>query len=273
MLLFNTVLLITTVNTIHSILEELNNMNEYLLFQKLKNHLINRNNTTTALSHLAIIIARYKEETSHLHWLTNYNHVIYNRGERINNSSLNIIQQYENVGRESFIYLQHIIKHYHRLPQLLVFSQAAQRSIEVFNYTNINFQETVQKIANKEIILNSNNDGFAYIIPRCFDFSFGVKSWKFEKDNYFINLYGFEAFNPRFSPTGCFLVTRDAILRNSKEYYIKLIKTLNYENSPRIGHFFERSWSYVFHSNCSNDLQKFYCHLGNIVNDTCLEHN
>eukprot|EP01038_Epipyxis_sp_PR26KG_P005999 gene5999-8261_t len=128
------------------------------------------------------------------------------------------------------------------------------------NFTDYDFEVTVNHIASGHLKLASHNDGFAYLLPKCYHFHFGVKSWGFERKNYFKHLLHFEIPTPRYGPTGCFIVTREKILQNSKEYYVSLIRTLAMENAPAIGHFFERTWSQVFHSNCSASTE-YYCHL------------
>ena len=51
-------------------------------------------------------------------------HQIYSRSEWEDSHGLHIVPLYENVSREGFIYLSHIIYHYHKLEPVVVFSQA-----------------------------------------------------------------------------------------------------------------------------------------------------
>ena len=67
------------------------------------------------------------------------------------------------------------------------------------------------------------------------------------------NLINVECKHPRFQPEGLFAVTKEKILKNPIEYYQKLIKPLSEDNDPDIGHFIERSWPFIFRSNCSNE--------------------
>ena len=79
-----------------------------------------------------VVIARHREGVSHLQWLRDYPHVIYNRGgDRAFKEEgywlpLKHVHFERNVGRESFIYLSHIIDNYDRLANITVFSQVKQ---------------------------------------------------------------------------------------------------------------------------------------------------
>ena len=123
----------------------------------------------------------------------------------------------------------------------------------------------------------------------------------------FKDLLNYESANPiRFTPTALFAVRKETILRNSREYYINLartmsrsvdytccvvcmyvyvyksihtyicihctyllsyllILTINSARDPFIGHFFERAWPEVFHSNCSSGPE-YRCHYNKEVN-------
>jgi hypothetical protein len=229
--------------------------------------------TNEGRRNIQVVIARYNENVNHLRWLSTLPHVIYNRGPEISHGlGLQVVQRYENVGRESFLYLDHILHNYDMLADLTVFSQAMHRTSDVFNFTNDHFEYTVKGLRNDTTRLHPLSDGFAYLLPICYNFDFGVKSWGFRRDNFFKRLLHFEVAFPRFGPTGCFAVERETILRNSKEYYAQLIRSINSENNPRVGHFIERAWPEVFHSNCSsskNETSAYYCSIGNIPNDTC----
>jgi len=220
---------------------------------------------------LQVVITRFNEDVSHLAWLSDFHHIIYNRGDELppsTSQNLNIITQYENVGRESFVYINHILHNYHRLADITVFSQIAHDKAAALNYTDADFQATVRGFHNKSLRFTQKNDGFVFLVPVCFNWQYGVKDWRFERDNYFKNLYQFEVPAPRFGPTGAFAITRELILRNPKSYYVSLVRTLGSENNPRIGHFMERTWPELFHSHCSA-YEEYHCHTGNISNNTC----
>ena len=108
-----------------------------------------------------IIIARYEEPVDHLGWLKDYPHVIYNRGPAIVTtssednkdtsnvdvlSSLRTVDVLDNVGRESFIYLSHIVHSYHKLHEINIFSQAVQRVESVNWYNDNNFKKDIEDL-------------------------------------------------------------------------------------------------------------------------------
>ena len=226
-----------------------------------------------------VVVARFHEPIDHLNWLIKYPHTIYNRGEPAA-TSLRVVDCLENVGREAFIFFQHIVRHYDHLAEVNVFTQAVQNVKTL--YTEEDLRDDVKRFAmaarNKtkdSQILSELNDGFVFLVPFC-ESSLNVLHMKNLKKEYgeekckifsegYEKLLNFTVANPRFSGTSCFAVTREAILRNSKDYYIRLARTLGSEINPIEGHFFERAWPQVFHSQCSSH-QNFHCLLDSKLN-------
>lgn len=211
-----------------------------------------------------VVIARFAEDISHLLWLSAFPHTIYNRGDDVHNTSLKIVTRLENVGRESFLYLSHIVQHYHRLPETLVFSQAVQSVRHIYN--DDDFRKDVEDFAIGKLSFSASNDGFAFCLPGCssardprhIDDLFKRYQTREIFDSGYERLLNFSVANPRFSGTGSFFVHKSAILRNPREYYVRLARVLGRENDPVQGHFFERAWPEVFHSNCSGS-PRFSC--------------
>jgi hypothetical protein len=112
--------------------------------------------------------------------------------------------------------------------------------------------------------LTAENDGFAFLNPFCHPFFFGMMNGSQIFSHFDINtsrlseLTNFTVRNPRYAPTGTFAVSRELILRNSVDYYRNLITLLAGENEPVIGHYFERLWPEIFHSECSRG-ERYYC--------------
>lgn len=232
-------------------------------------------------SKVQVILARYSEQLDHLDWLTKYTHTIYNRGKDIEVPfKLNEVKVYTNFGKESFIYLDHIIEHYDNLAEIMVFSQASQ---DFGNYSNANFQRDVEGLATGDIQFSIESDGFMFLLPYCFTAL--VEENRFVP--WFNSLYGPYAHKLlvygydnilhagvnqavlRFGPTGCFTVRREAVYRHSRAYYSDLRDRLSYALDPAIGHFFERSWSVVFSSSCAHHPVDYYCHYDKEVSNKC----
>jgi hypothetical protein len=242
-----------------------------------------------------LVFSRYNEIIDHLEWVKEYPHLIYNRGQFLSGEPsgeasgegsgsgsiegtkqqqeqqhFNIVHEYSNVGREAFMYLLFIIKHYHKLPHRIIFSQTNQVDKSVFNFDNTDFQELVQGITKGTIALKKENDGFAYLVPKCYGFWYGIMNPTAHKlfPSYFKDLIQVDIKNTRFQPFGCFLVEREVIVRRPQSYYITLLETaLSSENDPVIGHFFEHAWSQILHSNCSVEME-YFCGLDNLK-DKC----
>eukprot|EP01038_Epipyxis_sp_PR26KG_P005775 gene5775-7973_t len=239
---------------------------------------LKRSNGNFNYKNLTVVIARYNESLDHLSWLSNYSHVIYSRSyiSREENN-LNIVLENKNVGKEAYIYLKFITENYDNLPEIIVFSQAKHDGLHWLHFTNKDFKESIIKISTNKYHFNHQNDGFAFLLPVCVPFDGGLlahkklhiilnqrtwESWAMEyysmKKVFFQEYLKFEVEYPRFAPTGCFAVSKSTILRNSRKYYLSLLGLLSKEKDPKIGHWFERGWPEVFHSNCSA-FDQYYC--------------
>lgn len=223
-----------------------------------------------------VVIARYKEQMHHLRWLAPLSHTIYNRGDPlVEIFRLSMFDQARtfhslncphNFGRESFIYFLHIIENYDKLPDVLIFSQAKH----IFKaYTNEHFKSDVTNLITGQVDFNLKNDGFAFFVRSCasawapnhiHDLQLKYRDKEMPKIlmTGYKDLLNFHVKDPRFAGTGCFAVRKENILRNPREYYISLAKTLLYRNDPIEGHFFERAWPEIFHSKCSAG-KHFHC--------------
>lgn len=224
-------------------------------------------------SKVHVVIARFNENIDHLKWLEKFPHTIYNRGDNVP-SYFHSLECLENVGRESFLYLSYIAKHYHHLSSITIFSQPSQAVKHIYN--DGDFKSDVEDLASGKKTFSVENDGFAFCIPGCtsavneFQITdlgkkYGTEKAKLLRDGYKERLH-FPVDNPRYSGTGCFFVTREAIHRNSRQYYVNLARSMQSEQDPIEGHFLERAWAEVFHSNCSAGV-KFHCLLDSHI--TC----
>ena len=198
-----------------------------------------------------IIVARYNEN---IEWLNSEmsNCIIYNKGDKlgINNEIF-----LENVGRESETYLHYIITNYSNLPDVVVFTQARisdHRDGEVNYLINIK-NEALQHNKSQNFLMHiegTNN--------HC------KKTWNLHQDGYFLkdnyknnnpiifvewfkNNVDINYPNPLYIYwNGIFAVKKENIINKPIEYYKKLILEVNHNINPTEGHFFERSWYYIF---------------------------
>lgn len=199
-----------------------------------------------------IIVARYNEN---IDWLKDEmkNCIIYNKGKPL---GLDNEIPLKNVGRESETYLNYVIENYNDLPDVVVFTQAKiadHRGGDDVNYL-INLKDYA-------LIYGKSNPMKHYQTTKncCWD-----REWNLNNGQYFLpdfyrnnNRITFcEWFKQNINPiypnpiciymNGLFAVKKEIILKHPVEYYKKLIIELNHHINPTEGHFFERSWYYIF---------------------------
>jgi hypothetical protein len=179
-----------------------------------------------------IVVARYKEDTS---WLDGYRYVkIYNKY-----SGTNLLP---NIGRESHTYLHYIIENYDNLPDVVFFTQGSigehnSRPIEYY----INIKEDISETywsqeRNKDEKFRVIEYGDSLIYPANEDFL----SW-FKK-----HIKSDIGDVHKWYVGAIFSVKKNKILTRSKKFYEDLISQIPDHPNPEIGHFFERSWYYIF---------------------------
>ena len=200
-----------------------------------------------------IIVARYNEN---IEWLNSEmsNCIVYNKGNKLkikNEISL------ENVVRESETYLHYIITNYNNLPDVVVFTQA--RISDHKDRDDVNY------------LINIKNQALKYSKSRNFTIHNDIgnnihfdKEWNLRKEGYFLKdnyknnkpitfLNWFKTNininypNPiYFYCNAIFAVRKENILNKPIEYYKRLILEVNHHINSTEGHFFERSWYYIF---------------------------
>ena len=201
-----------------------------------------------------IVIARYKENIS---WIDEYyekyklNVIIYNKGNLIYKPEIYKNIELINYGRESHTYLKYIIDNYDNLPPLVVFTQGCNKD----HITN------VDDLINNDLLITASDIPY---LSDCKNFrlhqyygnlelnkdgltcSEWIKKYiepdieNYIKNNYFKAKYG-----------ACFSIKKEYILSRTKLFYEELFYQLQSLN-PEVGHFFERSWYYIF--NCHKKI-------------------
>jgi len=199
-----------------------------------------------------IIVSRYNEN---IEWLKSElsNCVVYNKGDALHIGNEIMV---ENVGRESETYLRYIIHNYDNLPDVVVFTQARisdhKGSDDIHYLINIKNEALCYTKSQNFVIHND--------VGKCIHFD---KTWNvrpegyYLKDNYKNNPITFLDWfktnidvnypNPIYLYcSAIFAVKKEIILNKPIDYYKKLILEINHHNDPAEGHFFERSWYYIF---------------------------
>jgi len=199
-----------------------------------------------------IIVARYNEN---IDWLSEQmnNCIIYNKGEKLDIDNEILL---ENKGRESETYLHYIITNYDNLPDVIVFTQGniadhiGRNDVHYLIY--LKDQASLHSksqcfYAHNDIGNNIHwdkewnyRDGGYYLNDNYKDKPIKFIDWFIENMNIDypnpINIY----------QNALFAVKKELILNKPLEYYKKLILEVNHHINPTEGHFFERSWYYIF---------------------------
>ena len=200
-----------------------------------------------------IVVARYNEN---IEWLKSdmSNCIIYNKGDKLNICNEILLK---NVGRESETYLHYIITNYYNLPDVVVFTQA--RISDHKGRNDINY---LIKIKNEALTYSKSTDILThYDIGENIHFD---KEWNLRKDGYYLRdnyknnkpitfLEWFKRTIDQNYPNpiyiyinGIFAVKKEYIINKPIEYYKRLIEEVNHHINSTEGHFFERSWFYIF---------------------------
>lgn len=213
------------------------------------------NKNITDFVNFKIVVARYNENIEWLYEKFN-NLVVYNKFYPLNIRNEIMVP---NFGRESETYLRYIITNYNNLPDVVVFTQA--RISDHRGYNDINY---LLKLCEQALLFGKSIPDIKHTENKyqksCWDRDWNVESNKYYylQQNYLNNEpivfekwfnqhIGCEYKTPfHIYSNGIFAIRKDLILRNPIEYYQKLISLVNHHVNPAEGHFFERSWFYIF---------------------------
>jgi hypothetical protein len=203
-----------------------------------------------------IIVARYNED---IFWFRHEmdNCIIYNKGEKLNCKNEILLP---NVGRESHTYLYHIINNYDNLAEINIFTQGKISDHRNFKEDHINHLMDLRYEAWREGKSKPGDYLHEPGFPQtCIDPDWNYSNGNyFLKDNYLDNqpclfINWFKGYvlpvypNPiKWYGNAIFAVKKEFILKRPKSYYEMLIKQVNHHINPTEGHFFERSWYYIF---------------------------
>jgi hypothetical protein len=201
-----------------------------------------------------IVVARYNEN---IDWLGTEikNCIIYNKGNKLNIKNEIML---ENVGRESETYLNYIITNYNNLPDVIVFTQA-----RIDDHRGRNDVNYLLKLKNEAITYSKAQDFLVHYQTiqgtDCWD-----KEWNYQKNVFYLAnnykdnrpvlfcdwfikyIYPYYPNPIAIYPNGIFAVRKELILKHPLEYYKQLILQVNHHINSTEGHFFERSWYYIF---------------------------
>ena len=183
-----------------------------------------------------IIVARYNEN---IEWTKQFSNVtIYNKGEPFNNGYNEILLN--NVGREQHTFFKYIYDNYDNLENYSIFLQG-----DPFHHLS----NTIDKL--NEIINDKEYDkDFEILSHNIFDCN--LSGCKHHSGLPLINIYE-TLFNERkenmefkFGAGGQFIVSKKNILKHPKDFYLKIVESLQYDINPVEGHIIERFHQIIF---------------------------
>jgi len=211
----------------------------------------NINISSYSTQQIQIVVSRYNEN---LDWLLPYKNwvIIYNKGKPILNSPFKKIINIENVGRESHTYLYHIIHNWNNLSDITLFIQGKisdhDNILPLKHYLLSNQPITINLSSNKIY----NNDWNRLTYNKKWQNIIRNNEWRYSKYTFgewwdkFILKPRPSPSNLKWSPGGIFSVHKNLILSKNISFYENLINTISDHINPEEGHYFERSWFYIF---------------------------
>ena len=178
---------------------------------------------------------------------------------------------FENVGREGFMYLEWVVRNYERpdLPDVMLFCQADPNYHGTTEAMVLEHIDCVRssltsrpRCATNETVGPQGTGGFSWVGPELLPFEEGMP-WSASAgyghgvpDYVFTHYFrGCPWADARFSPGGCFSVTKSAVRAMPRSWYESWVRmsdapfdgqTLGSSNRPEVGFTLERSWPCVF---------------------------
>jgi len=209
-----------------------------------------------------IVVARYNEK---LEWLNEdpfnkYPIICYNSGDNNNFYKTNNMQitQIDNIGKEAYVYLYHIVNNYDKLADITIFLPGSTNTVHKINNAKHLIYET-EKYNNTVFISSIFED----VQQNLYDFK--LDSWcstsdqnKIKNNECKLNLANIRPFGlwyDRFFKNvktkyvnyfGLLSIKKKHIIQKPKEFYEQLLNEFKHPNDE-VAHYFERSWEAIFY--------------------------
>jgi hypothetical protein len=184
---------------------------------------------------MKIIVSRYNEEIS---WTKEFSNVIiYNKGKTLNGEYNEI--EIKNVGRESHTYFKYIYDNYNNLDDYTIFLQGNpfDHSPNIIKnlkkYTTENIELKFEFLSEKIIECSLNGCRYHPGLPL---------------REYYKYIFGNEGDNSVFSfgAGAQFIVSKTQILKHPKDFYLKILKTVDNHICPIEAYILERFYKLIF---------------------------
>jgi hypothetical protein len=184
-----------------------------------------------------IIVARYNEDVE---WSKQFpNVIIYNKGQPLDNYYNEVFLN--NVGREGHTYYKYICDNYENLADYTIFLQGRPFDHSPNIISNLN-----KYINNKELSID-----FEFLSEQIHHSSLDLECKLWECQNihkFWERVFGVNAGNHEciFGAGAQFIVSKNQIFKNTKEFYENIVKMLEYDINPLEGYSIERFHKYIF---------------------------
>lgn len=195
---------------------------------------------------MQFVVSRFKENIEWTKKLSNV--LIYNKGDSLPKEYNEI--KLNNVGREAHTYYHHIYNNYDNLADYTIFLQGDpfDHCVNLIDIIN-DYKENPQKISDfkflSDLIYNTDLS-----IEQMYDHNNKLCHLPIQKVyNYLYNVYQIYNISFHYGVGAQFIVSKERIREKPKEFYLKLIKILDYTNSPIEGYVLERLHGYIFKYN------------------------
>ena len=189
-----------------------------------------RDETISKNINIVAVIARYNEDVS---WVRDLNcdYIIYNK----NQDDLNLFENnLPNIGREGHTFFTYIIENYHSLPDYVCFLHGVP-----FDHC----LDVIDKI--------NGFDTYSKFLPLSASYVLG--NWEWDRTYALANKVGLVCETPLKMISSCqSIVSKELILKTSKEMYEKLLNELAYHEHPQEAYVIENLWPTIF--NFNNEL-------------------
>ena len=185
-----------------------------------------------------IVVARYNEDVK---WTKQFpNVIIYNKGKKLEDGYNEIFL--DNVGREGHTYYKYICNNYENLSDYTIFLQGNP------------FDHSPNIISNlTNYIYNNNlNINFEFLSEDIHISSLDLQCHKYLECKHIHNtwkrIFGINLNNKEciFGAGAQFIVSKNKILNNTKDFYKNIVKILEYSINPVEGYHVERFHKYIF---------------------------
>lgn len=185
-----------------------------------------------------IIVARYNEN---IEWTKIFSNVIiYNKGNKLEDGYNELFL--DNVGREGHTYYKYICDNYDNLEDYSIFLQG-----NPFDHSPNILYNLSKYINDKEL-----NISFEFLSERIINSSLYLECIRNLECKNIIQDFN-SIFNVNYNDHECifgggaqFIVSKNKILKNSKEFYENIVKMLEHDINPFEGYNIERFHKYIF---------------------------